>query len=88
MRGTIEVSDPTGGSGGNQESTSPGSGAEDGDPTATTSTAGAGSESAATGATTAAGTGSTLPATGQPALPLLLAGVGLVGVGVRLRPRS
>ena len=88
MRGTIEVSDPTGGGGGNQENGSPGSGAGGGDPTATTPAAGAGSESAATEATTAAGTGSTLPATGLPALPLLLAGLGLVGVGMRLRPRS
>jgi plastocyanin len=88
MRGTIEVSDPTGSDGGNQENTSPGSGVGGGDPTATTPTAGAGSESAATEATTAAGTAATLPATGQPALPLLLAGLALVGVGLRLRPRS
>jgi plastocyanin len=88
MRGTIEVSNPTGGDGGNQENTSPGSGAGGGDPTAATATSGAGSESAATEATTAAGTAATLPATGQPALPLLLAGLALVGVGLRLRPRS
>jgi plastocyanin len=95
MKGTIEVkgSSSGGGGGGGSKDGSGGNGASgssSGGTSPTTSdgftpTTGTGSESTAGTSPTAGGSSGTLPKTGLPALPLVVAGLGLLALGGLLR---